>query len=59
MNYMRLSRGLARAMGVAPLKDEEIIIGYAVDEPSGDDVLGKLSDLPQLSAFRGKCLLWT
>lgn len=52
-------QSVARAMGVTPLKDEEIIIGKAVDAPSGDDVLGKLSDLPQLSAFLGKCPLWT
>jgi len=52
-------QSVARAMGVTPLKDEEIIIGKAVDAPSGDDVLGKLSDLPQLAAFRGKCPLWT
>jgi hypothetical protein len=50
---------VARAMGIAPLTDEEIVIGKAVDSPSGDDVLGKLSDLEQLSAFRGKCPLWT
>jgi hypothetical protein len=35
------------------------VIGKAVDSPSGDDVLGKLSDLPQLFAFFGKCPLWT
>jgi hypothetical protein len=52
-------QSVARAMGVTPLKDEEIIIGKAVDAPSGGDVLGKLSDLPQLSAFLGKCPLWT
>jgi hypothetical protein len=52
-------QSVARAMGVTPLKDEEIIIGKAVDAPTGDDVLGKLSDLPQLSAFLGKCPLWT
>lgn len=50
---------VARAMGVTPLKDCEIVIGKAVDAPSGDDVLGKLSELPQLSAFFGKCPLWT
>jgi hypothetical protein len=52
-------QSVARAMGVTALKDEEIVIGKAVDTPSGDDVLGKLSDLPKLSAFRGKCPLWT
>jgi hypothetical protein len=50
---------VARGMGVTPLEDSEIVIGKAVDSPSGDDVLGKLSDLPQLSAFFGKCPLWT
>jgi hypothetical protein len=50
---------VARAMGVTPLKDSEIVIGKAVDSPSKDDVLGKLSDLPELSAFYGKCPLWT
>jgi Animal haem peroxidase len=52
-------QSVAKAMGLTPLKDEEIIIGKAVDKPSGDDVLGKLSDLPQLSAFFGNCPLWT
>jgi len=50
---------VARAMGVTPLKDSEIVIGKAVDSPSGDDVLGKLSDLKDLAAFHGKCPLWT
>jgi hypothetical protein len=50
---------VARAMGITPLTDKEILIGKAVDAPSGDDVLGKLSDLPQLSSFFGKCPLWT
>jgi hypothetical protein len=50
---------VARAMGVTPLKDSEIVIGKAVDSPSGDDVLGKLSDLKELAAFYGKCPLWT
>jgi len=50
---------VARAMGVTPLADSEIVIGKAVDSPSGDDILGKLSDLPQLSPFRGNCPLWT
>jgi Animal haem peroxidase len=50
---------VARAMGVKHLEDSEIVIGKAVDSPSGDDVLGKLSDLTNLSAFLGKCPLWT
>ena len=50
---------VARAMGVVPLKDSEIVIGKAVDSPSAGDIVGKLSDLPQLSAFLGKCPLWT
>jgi hypothetical protein len=51
-------QSVAKAMGIAPLKDDEIVIGKAVDEPSGDDVVGKLSDR-QFSAFHGKCPLWT
>ena len=46
-------------MGITPLTDEEIVIGKAVDAPSGDDVLGKLSRSPKLSPFLGKCPLWT
>ena len=46
-------------MGLKPLDDSEILIGKAVDAPSGDDVLGKLSDLKQFSAFSGNCPLWT
>jgi hypothetical protein len=50
---------VARAMGLTPLYDNEIIIGKAVDEVKSGDVRGKLSDLPQLAPFRGKCPLWT
>ena len=46
-------------MKVTPLTDDQIIIGKAVDDPSGDDVVGKLSALPQLAMFKGKCPLWT
>ncbi len=52
-------QSVAKAMGVTPLTDDQIIIGKAVDAPSGDDVLGKLSDLKDLAAFRGNCPLWT
>ncbi len=52
-------QSVAKAMGITPLKDEEIVIGKAVDSPSGDDVVGKLSDLKDLSAFWGNCPLWT
>jgi hypothetical protein len=46
-------------MKVTPLTDDQIIIGKAVDNPSGDDVVGKLSDLAELAPFKGKCPLWT
>ena len=46
-------------MGVTPLTDDEIIIGKAVDDPDDDNVLGPISSLPGLSAFAGKCPLWT
>jgi hypothetical protein len=52
-------QSVAKAMGVTPLTDDQIIIGKAVDKPGEDDVLGPISELPQLSAFRGKCPLWT
>jgi hypothetical protein len=51
-------QSVAKFMGVPPLKDDEIMIGKAVDDPSGDDVIGHLSD-KQFSAFHGKCPLWT
>lgn len=56
-------QNVAKAMGITPLKDSEIIIGKAVDSPSGDDVLGSLDVLikkrPELSAFHENCPLWT
>jgi hypothetical protein len=52
-------QSVAKAMGVKPLTDDEIIIGKAVDDPQEGDVLGPLSELTQLSAFWGKCPLWT
>jgi hypothetical protein len=52
-------QSVAKAMGVTPLTDDQIIIGKAVDTPGEGDVLGPLSKLPQLSAFWGKCPLWT
>jgi hypothetical protein len=52
-------QNVARAMGVTPLTDEEIVIGKAVDTPEKGDVVGKLSDLPKLGGFKGHCPLWT
>jgi hypothetical protein len=52
-------QSVAKAMKVTPLTDDQIIIGKAVDNPSGDDVVGKLSDLAELAPFKGKCPLWT
>ncbi|OQO03381.1 hypothetical protein B0A48_11639 [Cryoendolithus antarcticus] len=54
-------QSVAKAMGVTPLTDEEIIIGKAVD--AGDsgpgDVRGSIATLSTLSAFQGECPLWT
>jgi hypothetical protein len=50
---------VARAMGVTPLDDADIMIGKAVDTPGDGDVLGNIASLPDLSAFKGKCPLWT
>ena len=52
-------QSVAMAMKLKPLTDEQIIIGKAVDSPSGDDVLGPLSSVPELAPFKGKCPLWT
>jgi hypothetical protein len=52
-------QSVAKAMKVTPLTDDQIIIGKAVDQPGDGDVVGKLSELPQLAAFRGNCPLWT
>jgi hypothetical protein len=52
-------QSVAKAMGVTPLTDDQIIIGKAVDTPGDDDVLGPISELTELSAFWGKCPLWT
>jgi len=50
---------VAKAMKITPLTDDQIIIGKAVDNPSGDDVLGPLSKIPALLPFKDKCPLWT
>jgi hypothetical protein len=52
-------QSVAKAMKVIPLTDDKIIIGKAVDKPSGDDVVGPLSKIAELAPFRGKCPLWT
>jgi hypothetical protein len=52
-------QSVAKAMGVTPLTDDQIIIGKAVDDPGKDDVRGPISRLAHLSAFHGKCPLWT
>jgi hypothetical protein len=52
---------VARAMGVIPLTDEEILIGKKLDLPlTGDDTPPvPISEQAQLEVFRGKCPLWT
>src|SRR5262249_25649569 len=50
---------VARSMRVKPLEDKEIMIGKAVDKPEDGDVKGTIASIPELSAFRGKCPLWT
>jgi hypothetical protein len=52
-------QNVARAMHVPPLKDEEILIGKAVDKPDPGDVLGTVASIPELSVFKGNCPLWT
>ncbi len=50
---------VARAMHVTPLRDDQIVIGKAVDKPDPGDVLGTISSIPELSVFKGNCPLWT
>jgi hypothetical protein len=52
-------QNVARAMNVTPLKDDEILIGKAVDKPDPGDVLGTIASIPELSVFKGNCPLWT
>ena len=46
-------------MRVTPLKDNEIMIGKAVDKPEKGDVIGTIDSLPQLKVFKDNCPLWT
>lgn len=50
---------VAKAMGVKPLSDADIVIGKAVDMPKGKDVRGSLESLDELAMFRGNTPLWT
>jgi hypothetical protein len=54
---MRLPSGqaVARAMGVEPLKDSEIILGKFTGDPA--DVKGPITQFS--AAFAGNCPLWT
>jgi hypothetical protein len=56
-------QSVAKAMKITPLTDDQIVIGKAVDQPAGDDVVGRLSELPKkfppLAVFEGNCPLWT
>jgi hypothetical protein len=46
-------------MHVTPLKDDQIMIGKAVDKPEDGDVKGTIATIPDLSVFKGNCPLWT
>ena len=52
---------VARAMGVIPLTDEEILIGKKLDLPlsDGDTLPIPMSEQAELEVFHGKCPLWT
>jgi hypothetical protein len=50
---------VARAMHLQPLTDDQIMIGKAVESPEGDDIKGTIASIPELSAFKGHCPLWT
>lgn len=48
-------QSIARAMGIAPLEDEKILIGQAVDKP--ERPLGDILSVSKV--FAGNCPLWT
>jgi hypothetical protein len=50
---------VARSMRVTPLKDDEIMIGKAVDKPGEGDVIGTIDSIPELKVFKENCPLWT
>lgn len=54
---MRLPSGqaIARAMGVVPLDDNQILIGKFTGDPA--DIVAKVADIDP--AFQGNCPLWT
>src|SRR5205085_2762701 len=52
-------QGVARAVGVQTLDDEQIGIGKAVDDPEDGDVLGPIDQVDGLAPFKGNCPLWT
>jgi hypothetical protein len=49
-------QAVAKAMGLKPLHDEQIVIGKAVDNPGK---VSTIASLPDLAAFAGNCPLWT
>jgi hypothetical protein len=49
---------VAKKIGVEPIKDEEIIVGKAVDKPGKDDTQTPIRDIAG-GAFKDKCPLWT
>jgi hypothetical protein len=52
-------QSVAKAMGIKPLADQEIVIGKAVDNPGEGDTVGTIADQNTLVNFKGKCPLWT
>jgi hypothetical protein len=57
-------QSVARAMGIRPMKDKDIIIGKAVDTPAAGDVVGPIVDAVTAKGgdgalFADNCPLWT
>jgi Animal haem peroxidase len=48
-------QNVARAMGIEPLPDKDILIGKATDDP--EEPLGKITKISPV--FKGNCPLWT
>jgi len=50
-------QNVAKAMGEAPLSDDQILIGKAVDKPAKDETPFPITKVAPV--FKGNCPLWT
>lgn len=50
---------IARAMGLTPLRDDQIFIGKAQDAGEAPDPTESIAGNPKYAVFKGNCPLWT